>query len=94
MVYLLIAVVVLVALALLAFAFGRRTDVLSDIERFHRARQMTTAWSHDSQGRPGVMVAPIEQVRGTAPAPPAQTEAAHEVPGQLQAHQGEPKQQS
>jgi len=61
--YLVIAVVVLMALALLAFAFGRRTDVLSDIERFHRARQMTTAWSHDAQGRPGVMVPPTEPGR-------------------------------
>lgn len=53
MIYALIAVAVLVALGLLAFAFGRRSDVLADVERFHRAREMTTSWSTDAHRRGG-----------------------------------------
>lgn len=52
MIYLLIAVLVGLAVLGLGFAFGRKSDVLSDVERFHRARQMTTAWSNEAQRPP------------------------------------------
>lgn len=39
-----IAVIVVIG-AVIAFSARNRGDALSEVDRFHRARQMTTSWS-------------------------------------------------
>ncbi|MHB8342544.1 MAG: hypothetical protein ACYDB7_15440 [Mycobacteriales bacterium] len=47
MIVLIICAVVLTVAAWSVIAANRRTDALSEVERFHRARAMTTAWSRE-----------------------------------------------
>lgn len=44
-----IAVVVVIGVGI-AFSVRSRGDALSEVDRFHRARQMTTSWSEQYGG--------------------------------------------
>lgn len=52
MLVLVVIVAALAAIAVLVVLAARRGDALGEVERFHRARAMTTSWSH--QGAPPV----------------------------------------
>lgn len=70
MVWVLVAAVVVFVLVVVAALSRRRPSYLSDVDRFHHARSITTRWSEQGPPRP---------VGAAAPAmPAAQDESAPE----------------
>ena len=70
MIYVLLSVAGVCVVAA-AFLLVRRAPQGDDVERFHRARAMTTAWSRSyaADGHPAPPPAPIESPPGRDPEP-------------------------
>ncbi|HVV29423.1 MAG TPA: hypothetical protein VHC41_00940 [Mycobacteriales bacterium] len=58
MLYVLAIAVIVILVGLVAiWASGRRGSSLSDVDRFHKARTITTGWSQQGPSRPVPVVA-------------------------------------
>jgi hypothetical protein len=61
MVWVLVVVVVVVLVAVVVALSRRRPRYLSDVDRFHQARSITTTWSEEGAPRPVGAAAPSER---------------------------------